>query len=122
MKRARGDDLLINAIAAAHLRGQGMLQQEIARRLDFSQPDVSRYLKLAEERGWLRYPPPEFRLSDKDRSHWEKAESRFFSKASLRAALAARNGRLSARLKKVSLIHCDKDENIKPSSIDIFRY
>jgi DNA-binding transcriptional regulator LsrR (DeoR family) len=62
-------------VAAARLRSQGAQQDGIAAKRGVQQPDVSRLLAAAVDRGWLR-PDPTFIITEESRAAWEEAQDR----------------------------------------------
>src|SRR5580704_2858821 len=89
MTARRSIDVEMYTLAAAYLRSEQKLQDEIAEILKISQPEVSRLLKRAVKRKWLDYPSPIFRCPEETRELWERAHARFFSSAKLLARLKA---------------------------------
>ncbi len=92
-------------LAAAYLRSEKKLQEEIAAILKISQPEVSRLLKRAVKKKWLEYPPPAFRCPAEVRDLWERAHARFFSSERLLARLKESELPGVSRLKKVSIYY-----------------
>ncbi len=74
-------------IAAARLRSEGCSQTEIAARLGFSQPEVSRLLEEAAERGFLS-PGPALRRRNIPDADYEAAEQAHLFKDNLASVLA----------------------------------
>lgn len=113
MPRRGEKDVLVYAVAAAYLRGTGMLQKGIADALGINQPDVSRYLKDAEERGWLRFLNPEFvhPVGD-ERQFWDEANAKFFTNPSVLERLKERFPEGAARLRRVTVLHGEAKEEI----------
>src|SRR5215831_3959361 len=89
MVARRSIDVEMYTLAAAYLRSEQKLQEEIAEILKISQPEVSRLLKRAVKKHWLDYPPPIFRCPEEIRDLWERAHARFFSSEKLLARLKA---------------------------------
>jgi hypothetical protein len=107
MTARRSIDVEMYTLAAAYLRSEQKLQEDIAEILKISQPEVSRLLKRAVKKGWLDYPPPIFRCPDENRNLWERAHARFFSSEKLLARLKATEPAGVSRLKKVSIYYGD---------------
>jgi DNA-binding transcriptional regulator LsrR (DeoR family) len=109
MKTRTSLDVDMFALAAAYLRSENKLQEEIAEILKISQPEVSRLLKRAVKKKWLDYPAPHFNCTDEIREVWERAHARFFSSEKLLERLRAVEPAGAARLKKVSIFHAGSD-------------
>jgi DNA-binding transcriptional regulator LsrR (DeoR family) len=109
MTARRSIDVEMYTLAAAYLRSEQKLQEEIAEILKISQPEVSRLLKRAVKKKWLDYPPPAFRCPDDCRDLWERAHARFFSSEKLLARLKTLQPAGISRLKKVSIYYGDPD-------------
>ena len=106
------DDDLVHAAAAACLRGAGMLQKEIADTLKITQPAVSRHLKEAEGRGWIKFLDPRFIPPAGEDGHvWEKAQARFFTNRSIQEGLKARFPIGAGRLRRVTVLHGEPEED-----------
>jgi hypothetical protein len=105
MTARRSIDVEMYTLAAAYLRSERKLQEDIAEILKISQPEVSRLLKRAVRKGWLDYPPPVFRCPGEIRDLWERAHARFFSSEMLLARLKASEPTGVSRLKKVSIYY-----------------
>ena len=75
------------AIAAARLRGDGLNQSQIAKRLHRSQPEVSRWLDYAEQKKFLAQAPS-FLPQNVDPIELREAERRYFSDDELHTILA----------------------------------
>jgi DNA-binding transcriptional regulator LsrR (DeoR family) len=105
MAARRSIDIEMYTLAAAYLRSEQKLQEEIAEILKISQPEVSRLLKRAVKKKWLAYPPPTFRCSEDSRELWERAHARFFSSEKLLTRLRACEPPAVSRLKKVSIYY-----------------
>ncbi|WP_410969721.1 hypothetical protein, partial [Salmonella sp. SAL4450] len=82
----------LTALAVAHLSSTGQKQEEIARGLRLSQPDVSRLREHAKEQGWLEEATPRFLGPAKSPELWERAHARFFSSADLLGKLRGLQG------------------------------
>jgi DNA-binding transcriptional regulator LsrR (DeoR family) len=101
----RSIDVEMYTLAAAYLRSEQKLQEEIADILKVSQPEVSRLLKRAVKKKWLEYPPPVFRCPAEIRDLWERAHARFFSSERLLGGLRAIEPPRASRLQKVWIYH-----------------
>jgi DNA-binding transcriptional regulator LsrR (DeoR family) len=79
MQRKKNDDLREErALAAACFSSQGLLQQDIARELGISQPEVSRLLTHARNSGWIRQQPSIVRQAIPE-PLWHRVQNDFFS-------------------------------------------
>jgi DNA-binding transcriptional regulator LsrR (DeoR family) len=105
MVARRSIDVEMYTLAAAYLRSEQKLQEEIAEILKISQPEVSRLLQRAVKKNWLDYPAPIFRCPDDIRELWERAHTRFFSSEKLLTRLKASEPLGVSRLKKVSIYY-----------------
>ena len=105
MVARRSIDVEMYTLAAAYLRSEQKLQEEIAEILRISQPEVSRLLKRAVKKHWLHYPPPIFRCPEEIRDLWERAHARFFSSEKLLERLKKSEPAGASRLKKVSIYY-----------------
>jgi DNA-binding transcriptional regulator LsrR (DeoR family) len=75
------------ALAAAMLASQGMLQKDVADKLALSQPEISRLLRLARERGWLREAPT-LNREQIDADLMQRVQQKYFSRPQLAERIA----------------------------------
>jgi len=90
MKKQRLDekDERLMLIAVAQLSSEGRTQTEIARTLNISQPQVSRFLKAAVDRKILGVaPPPPLLEKNISLEEKEQAQAKYFASAELRNKL-----------------------------------
>ena len=115
MKGHSLDDRALFVAAAAKLRSDDRKQQEIARILGVSQPEVSRL--LVEARGkWLEKAP---RFLPADQALWRAAEERFFSTAETRDHLHKVFPEGGKRLHRVTVLHGASYGHIDPNAAQV---
>jgi DNA-binding transcriptional regulator LsrR (DeoR family) len=112
------DDRSMLIAAAAKLRSKGQRQDEIAKTLGVSQPEISRLLIEARNGKWLERAP---RFQCPDAAVWAAAEQRFFSTVETRDGLRQAFPEGGRRLHGVTVLHLTSEGEIAQGAAEVIR-
>jgi DNA-binding transcriptional regulator LsrR (DeoR family) len=115
MSGKKSIDRSVLIAAVAFERSHGKYQGEIGRSLGISQPEVSRRLADAQDKGWLG--APSFNIVNPD--IWKQAQDRFYSTADLTNEVRRRYGPQGQRLHRISLLHTGQGGRIDIGGVGV---